>query len=577
MTTVTGQRIWLATGSAGLGAVLLALGPLVGVTGAAAPPGFTSWPLLALLSFLPVLLAIGLVRGNRPAAASALLVVLALAGLGRLLADLQLLVDPNLLSRPELLVATGVSQLHAGAGTWLLLAGHVLTIAAGVLAVDPAIERDTSREPRRGLVLLTLLPSVGALGLLFAPYTSDNPYLPGIGALGAPALVSVGSLVITVIVVVCAVVSASNRDAETSQGGLLGAGLVLLALCVPALASALLVPGLHPAAGPVVVLVAAALFLALGATVDHLPDPGLGAARLPAGRGLYVTAGVLGVLAGLLAWLGARLPQVELPATGPSPTPVPPDLSASAATPSTGSLVLAGALVAALACTQFAGAVANTCRPAFAVLCLLVPLAGIGVLDASAESITALNSLYRTSAQSGPGALVIWLAAFLAVAAAVVAAVAGAVERDEVGEQVETAPGAVPVAAVALAGLLAVLAFALPTVSAPDYQAPGLVTNVRLFAFSGLLLGVLTICAAAVLALRSRPARASALLLGAAGVAGLRALDYPFTASGVPGAGAGVGTWLALGCAFVLVLAVFAVRSGGLRSEHRDGLHAHGD
>ncbi|MFC7617827.1 hypothetical protein ACFQV2_34900 [Actinokineospora soli] len=141
----------------------------------------------------------------------------------------------------------------------------------------------------------------------------------------------------------------------------------------------------------------------------------------------------------------------------------------------------------------------------------------------------------------------------LACATAVTAAVAGGAERDDVDLTERRYP--LPVAAAAAVGaLLAVGAWGLPVLTAPDLVAPGVWSGFR-FASWGLLLGLGAVVAAAALAPASRPERGAALLLGAAALLGVRALEYPLTAARAAEGAPGQGLWLALAALAAFVVA----------------------
>ncbi|MFB9569721.1 hypothetical protein ACFFRS_22395, partial [Saccharopolyspora hordei] len=54
-----------------VGAVLLGLGPLLGLVAPSAPAAFTAWPLLLVLALLPAGIAGLALRAGRPATAAA--------------------------------------------------------------------------------------------------------------------------------------------------------------------------------------------------------------------------------------------------------------------------------------------------------------------------------------------------------------------------------------------------------------------------------------------------------------------------------------------------------------------------
>jgi hypothetical protein len=148
------------------------------------------------------------------------------------------------------------------------------------------------------------------------------------------------------------------------------------------------------------------------------------------------------------------------------------------------------------------------------------------------------------------------LAMIIAAVAAGLAALAGAVERDDVDLTERGANLAVIVPAAA-AVLLAIGAFGLPAVRAPDFVAPGIWSEFRLASW-GLLVALVVVIVVAVLAPGSRPAQAASLLLGAAALVGIHLLELPLTGARAANATAGQGTWLSVACAAALVAAAIA-------------------
>ena len=71
-------------------------------------------------------------------------------------------------------------------------------------------------------------------------------------------------------------------------------------------------------------------------------------------------------------------------------------------------------------------------------------------------------------------------------------------------------------------------------ITAPGFVAPGIWTEFR-FASWGLLIALVVVVAAGALATVARPARAAALLFGAAAVVGLHALEFPMTSDRTSG------------------------------------------
>lgn len=524
-----------------VGAALVGLGPLIGLVAPSASAAFLSWPLLLVLALLPAGLAAAFVRRGRLVTAAAVLVGPAVLAPGRLVLDAQFVADPGLAARPELLKLASLDVFSPSIGVWLLLAGHVATIAAGFLAVRGIGPGDeVSGGHRQGLLALVLCVSVlAAVGVLMAPFVSDDPYLLPKPALDAPLVVLIGSVLLAVGVPTAAGYLAGSVDQDFARGGLLGLAAGLAGVVVPPLIAAAVLVEVSFSWGPLLGLVAAFALVALAMPIGRTRSGEVGEdLRLPALNRLITTAAVLALVAGALTVLAALAPQVEMPYGLRDPSPYPARMLWPAGIVLL--LVGAGLLVPRLALRV---------RPLLAVVWVLVPLAATSVLDAVFTAVQAAG------ADAGIGAWSAGVAVLLAAAAAIVAAVAGAVERDEV-DLTEIAMRR-PVLIPALVSLvLGAVAFSLPVVTAPDYSAPGVFTEFGTTSW-GLLIALASVVAAAVLAPMCRPPRAAALLCGAAVVVAVRVLEYPLTAERLPGSAPGTGLWF--GVAGVLVLLVSAV------------------
>jgi hypothetical protein len=556
-----------ALGIALVGGLLLAVGPLLPVVSPAMPPGFSSGPLLVVLGLLPVGVAVILAgRGSVPAARGALLAA-ALFAPGRAIADAQLAVQGSLAARPELVMPTALLQLHGAIGLWLLLAGEVLVLAGGLLAigtgdptdatdrVDRAGERNGGKGGYQGPVLIALgLGVVAALGLITTPFTADTPFLLANGVLDGPSMALAGGLLLAVAAPLAATIAVTSADPAVAIGWLLGGSATTLAIAVPRLVAGLAVSGLHPTWGPYVTVIAALVLATIGIrtpttepTLDNDTATDDTAAtepaelHLPGQSRLHVATGVLGLLAAGAALVGADTNLYVLSADLPHNT----DLAGRLLVPAS---VLIGVCAIGMLIPRWAFVV----RPAFAVAWAAVLLAGFGALD------TALTASQIQGVTVGIGAWATGLAMLAAVAAACCAGLAGGVERDDVDLTELSREPTVLVPAV-VAAVLAVGAFGLPVLQADGFTPPGLWSDFR-FASWGLVCCLIAVVAAALLAPVCRPQRAAGLLLGAAGVVLVRALSLPLNHSITPGAGAGLGMLFALACLVVLLVA--AVMAG---------------
>lgn len=535
-------------------AVLLALGASVPVvTGAA--PGFPSAPLLIALALAPMaVVVVFLLRGMTKAAAGVLAGAAALVP-GRLAIDLEFLIDPSATGRPELYRPLVFALPGPAAGIWLLLAGLVATAAAGAFAVAVGRSRPESRDGGRARMVTGLLGAVvAAMGVVMTPFSSDDAFLPVGSAFERPAAVLAGCLLLAFALPVAAALS-STSAAETARGGLLGLAVGTAALGLPNLVAASTVSGLHPSPGPVFVLVGTgvlviAAFLRGGRKAGFAAGPmdegsEAGVASLPGSSRLRVATGVLGLATMLTAFVGALTPQVEVAGGIPGPQ-----------SPSRWLLLAAGLLVGVPAVTLFVPRLAANFRPVLSVAWAGVALAATAVLT---TAITASE----LGAGLGPGPGVPWTAVAVVCAAstACCSVVAGMVERDDEEEGTDQAPGPNLLTPLLAGGILAIGAFGTPAIVAADYTEPALWPAFGTPSW-GLLIALLTVAGACLLAPRCRPARAAALLAGAAGVAALRVVAVPLTAGLIPGAHAGVGWWLAVGCALALVLAAVTAITG---------------
>lgn len=541
-------------------AVLLALGSVVPVV-AGARPGFTSAPLLIVLAVLPIALAgLFFLRGRESAAAGVLAGLAALAP-GRAVLDLQFVADPSMASRPELYRPEFFALPGAGTGLFLLLAGHVVTVVAGVVAVRGLGPRQEPGAAARGLLPLGLVAAgVAAVGLLMAPFSGSDAFMPIGSAFERPGLVLGGCLLLAFALPVAAGLAISSGNGDLSTGGLLGLGLGALAVSLPALVSGAVVAGIGISAGPIVVLVGIAGLVAVSAfsvedTVAPEETPALqdeggraGEATLPGSPRLRMTAGGLALVTAVAAVAGTFTPHVVVGGLdGPQ-------------SPFRWLLLVAGLVVGVLGALLFVPGLAAVVRPALSVLWAGVPLAATAVLT---TAITATE--LGVGLAPGPGVLWTAVAVVAAVATACLSVVAGMVERDDMDDD-PAQPGPSMITPLVAGGILAVGAFGTPTIEAPGYSEAAIWSNFGTPSW-GLLVALVVVLGACFLAPRSRPARATALLAGATGLAVLRLVEYPLTGGEIPGEHIGVGWWLALACVVALAIAAGLAPRGAIHTD----------
>ncbi|MBE9375084.1 hypothetical protein IQ251_11590 [Saccharopolyspora sp. HNM0983] len=527
-----------AIGVSAAGGLLTGLGPLIGLVSPGASAAFTAWPLLLVLALLPAAAATALLRTGSPTTAAALLVGPAVLAPGRAALDVQLIVDAGLAARPELLRVATLSPTSPGAGSWLLLTGHLAGLLAGLLAVRGMRtgERGESGAHRQGLLAVVLCTGIiGGVGMLMAPFVSDDPYLLARAAADAPAAVLVGALLLAVGVPAAGGVLAGSDDADFARGGLLGLAAALAAVAVPPLAAVAALGQLRLGWGPVLGVLAALVLAGLAVPAGR----GAPAAeqdrdlRLPPFDRLARLAGALAAAGGALALLAAVLPVLEMPPGVTDPSTYPSRL-----------LLPAGVVLVGSGLAVLLPAVRSQVRPVLTVVWVVVPFAAAAMFDSVLTAVQAIG------ASAGPGMWTAGAAVLLSGASGVTAALAGGVERDDVDLTEVSMRGRVLVPAL-LGVLLAGGAYAVPVVSSAEYAPPAVFGEFSTTSW-GLLIALFGVVGAAVLAPMCRPVRAGALLAGAAAVAAVRALEYPLTEGRVADSAPGLGLWFAIACVVVL-------------------------
>jgi hypothetical protein len=529
--------------------------------------------------------------GRAPGAASlAAPAALGALGIGALLLDLVLLLDPTSAPRPDLLPdgTSGFPTALAAA----LVAGDVALIAAAVVATSGLVvlarrAGGSVFGTQRGSALLR--PAAGALlaagGLVAAPFTVTAPgtgFAPH-AVLDAPILVAVGTVLTAVALVVVALLPGlraigdqgsgagprTPSDVDADETGMrvrravhtaLGAGIV--AGVAPVLAVSIVRTGLSVSPG-------AALALAGGLLVIGVP------ARTAVLR--TRAAGVMALLTAAAALFGALLPTLS----GSS------DAAGAPVTTGTGILLLPAAVVLAVPALLVLGGTPRLvvrARPTLSVAWLTVPFAAGPALDVVLAGVDGagapaavldpgLGNAGATAARVGvgTGGWAVVAALVLAVLTAVLAVGAGFAERRDVAggwappgtplgarpadgtDTVEPDPTMLPMTA--LAAVLAVPGFGGPLArdalaagaAGGAWQNPGA-------AAWGSLAGVIGVAIAVLVAPRARPARALALL-GAAGALLVVRLSALVLTPPRAGESVGVGTWAAVACLVVTLAA----------------------
>jgi len=535
------------------------------MTTPAATAGFSAGPLLFVLGLLPVAVAVGFTALRRPLAAGGALIAAAVFAPGRLATDIQVLVDAKLAGHPELVVPNQTSvALHGSTGVWLLLAGQLLTLIAGVLMVGQGAERPVGVDgadqtaPRAPLFIALCVGVLGAAGMLAAPFHSTNPEIIEPDLWSGPLWLLIGGLLVAAAVPLVTTVAVTTADPALTPGWLFGGAAALIAVALPGLVSGLAVSGLHQSVGPYLALIAAIAMLGLIGLARRAAEAAEGSSggsdsprpELPGTARLHRATGILAVLAGIAALLGAVTSTFVLPAGVPSPTGY-----------AERSLLPAAVIVGLLGIAMLVRNWAPTLRPVLAVALAAIPLAGVAALDA------AFSGAGIAGVGLGPASWFTGFAILATCVAAICAALAGGVERDDVDLTSVSVQPMVLVPA-ALGVLLALGAFGLPMLSADGYTEAGIVSNFQVTSW-GLLVALVTVIIAGLVAPRSRPARAAGLLFGAAAVVAVRLSAFPLTRGRVAHSVVGAGTWLSAASFVALVVAAVAAIAVARRQQAR--------
>ncbi|MGW7531988.1 hypothetical protein [Amycolatopsis sp. NPDC054798] len=549
-------RLRAATVLLGLGALALAAGAIAPVSPDAGP-GYLSWPLLVLLAVVPAGIAFAAARSGRHGLAAGLVTGLAALAPGRLILDLQFLVNGSKTIRPELYLPDRLlDRSGVGIGFWLLIAGHLLTLVAGIVAARVVRERNEiagGDGKRRWRLIIPLLAVVAAVGLLMTPVLSDDPFLLARSAFEGPGLALAGYLLLAGALPVAAVLGVFAGSDGVARGTLGGLAAAVLAVAVPTWVAGLAVSGLEVSTGAYLAVVPMVLVLVLTplATPQQTQTERTdlaGEARVPGLTIWRTLTALLALLTGIAAAIGALAPQLGNTGNGTD-------------SPARWQLLIAAILVVLPTPFLLSRRTAPVARGILAVLWAGVVLAGTAVLSTAitASEATGLGGLggainYRL----GAGAVFTAIALGLAGLAALAAVVTGVVERDDTGTEGPRPRVLLPAG---IAAVLAIAAFGTPVFTAPDYSTPGLWSDFDTPSW-GLLAALLVVLGTLGLSVRSRPGAAAAGLAGVAVLLALHVADVPLVSSAFHGAQPGAGFWLGLAAVAAAVAATVTAAAG---------------
>ncbi|MDH6283349.1 hypothetical protein M2280_004597 [Prescottella agglutinans] len=546
---------YVAVALAAVGALAVAAGTLGAVArsasdGARIPAvGSAAVVAVVLALFVPVVAAILTVR--RSPAGAALLAGGGLVSAGLCVMDVQLWTGPIDANRLELFRPVTAGGIEAGSGAALVLAGHVCAVVAGIVGLvvvhrashadgygsspDPdAVGRPVGARVGAGLVTVVLVAAVALAASLFArPFVSSDPVLVMRAAIASDVPIAIGSAVVAIAVLIAVASALASVDLAVAAGVVGGAALAALGLVGSRLAAALADDRLSLGAGTVWGVLGAVLLAAGAAAIPVVAGRRERRAAVvfeeparphPDARGgvtggrermlrWHAAAGVTGIVAGVLASVGALLPVLSVPAGLPEPN-----------TPATRVVLVAGVLLAITSVWLLMSEFSVLLRPAVAIMWVAVVAAAADVAQ------TALTAVQIPGVKLGAGSIVVTCAVVAAVGAGVLAGIAGAVERDDIDTSEPQDPPQRMLGVGAAAAVATVLGYALPLYRGSDGTAAALGRLPWGWDAWGQVLSVIAIVVAVLVAMGARPARGAALLLGAAVVAALHVLSWPLSA-----------------------------------------------
>jgi hypothetical protein len=539
-------------------------------------------PVVALVAALAPGLATRRARRAPGVASLAAPAALGVLGLGWLLVDLTLLLDPVSAARPDLL-PSGLSVLPASLAV-LLVVADVLLVAAAVVAGRALVMLGRAGgaavfggHPPGVLVRPVAGAVLAAVGLAAAPFSveaSGTGFAPhAVLDTAPPAGVGVALLAVALVVVAVLPGLRPADPAADPETGMrvrravhTALGAAVVAGAAPVVAASIARPGLDVSPGAVLAIAGGLLLIGIPARTAVLRSR---------------AAGVVALLAAGAALFGALLPTTTLSDSAPVDS-------------GTGLLLLPAAAVLALPAVLVVVGTPRLvvrARPTLSVAWLTVPFAAgpaldvvLGAVDSGAPAADpafgAAIPFPTTGVGVAAGGWAVVGALVLAVLTAVLAVGAGFAERRDVAgartplgarptdgtDTVEPDPTMLPMCA--LAAVLAVPGFGGPLArDALAANAAGGVWQNPGAAAWGSLAGVVGVAIAVLLAPRARPARALALLAAAGALLVVRLSALVLTPPR-PGESVGIGTWAAIVC-LVVTLGAAVVSVLQIREERR--------
>lgn len=575
----------VAVAASAVGALLVAVSPALTVARAAAgespgPIGTAAFIATVAAFAAPLLAAIAVFR-RQWEWSGGILAGAGLMSIGFVLLDTDLFRDAINANRFELFRPETAASLTPGAGAYCVLAGHTLGVIAGVLGMivaaraamldgygqsDDGHSNDTesagrATAVRAGAVASSLVAATAVVVVVMLFRTAWNSVDPVIVAGPAieaawTALAAALALSAAIGIVVAAALASSST--LVAGGAIVGAACALFGLVGSRFVAGVADEGLEPTPATTTAAVAALVLLVAGAGLPALvayrerraltrdaAERRFGdlVAGVPSVGRWHAIAGSAGIGTAVLVGVGALLPILSVPAGR-----VAPDVLATRI-----ALVAAVVLLVAsvwLLLSEFA----VTVRPAVGVLCGAVVMAAAALLHATVEGQQV------SDVGVGPGSILISIGVFAAASTGLLTWIAGSSEREDIDLSAESETDRRLLVAGAVAAAMSVVALGVPLYTGPNASATSFALPWGWDAWGQALFGIVVV-ATVIVAARSRPARAAALLVGAAIGMGIYLAGWPLTIGRIAGASVGFGVPMATMAVLLLASTAFlAVR-----------------
>lgn len=573
-----------------LGAVAVAGAPIVGVVNG---PG-ASGPILgasifaALCALVIPVRAVGTARRN-PALSGALLAGAGAVSVGVAILDVQVFADAIDANRLEFFRPISAGVIDAGAGASVVLLGHGLSVIAGVLGIV-AIHRESERDGygsahvaehhdrsvggRIGTGPTTVLIVAAGVYVLssFGPaFDSQDPIFLVRTLVDGPAASAIGTAVVAVAVLIVTASALTSISPWVGAGALVGMGVGALGSSGTRVVAGLASDDrIGVGAGSLVGACAAVVLVGVGAAVPLLSsrrESRVAEAAIPASahsvsrsKGarkaemiaqahaaqarvtkLHRLAGAFGVITAALAAVAAMLPVLNLPEGLPEPSFAAIRIVAVAA-----------AVLLVVSLGLFVPGRAATIRPVLGPLWTVVPFASAAVLQ------PAVIATDISGVGLGSGVFVLGAASVVAVATGLVSWLAGTAEREDIDTSVELETNFTVSVLAGVGGALVLVGAALPLYRGEGHNAASITQWPWGIDIWGQLLLGTAVVVACLIAARSRPVRAVALLVGSALSTAVYLVMWPLTSSRIPDATVGAGAIAAATGLLLITVAVFS-------------------